>query len=63
MAVEDDLFAVPGGPLVLERTDRFAKHLRATLRPPGGPARPAPLVLVVARVIDPDGRRRIAVIL
>ena len=24
MAVEDDLFAVPGGPLVLERTDRFA---------------------------------------
>jgi hypothetical protein len=43
MADEDDLFAVPGGPLVLERTDRFAKHLRAMLRPPGGPARPAPV--------------------
>lgn len=43
MAVEDDLFAVPGGPLVLERTDRFAKRLRAMLRPPGGPARPAPV--------------------
>jgi hypothetical protein len=100
IADEEDLFAVPGGPLVLERTDRFAKHLRATLRPPGGPrvvvldaagrvytnrfgrigsrvaripagrarllrirARRAPLVLVVARVVDPDGHRRIAVIL
>jgi hypothetical protein len=36
-----DLFAVPGGPLTLERTGRFG--VRAMLRPPGGPPRPAPL--------------------
>lgn len=43
VADEPDLFAVPGGPLVLERTDRFANHLRAMVRPPGGPARRAPV--------------------
>ncbi len=37
-ADEPDLFAVPGGPLTLERTDRFANGLRAMLRPPAGPA-------------------------
>jgi hypothetical protein len=35
-----DLFAVPGGPLVLERTDR---KLRAVLRPPGGRAQAVPM--------------------
>ena len=39
MFEQDDLFVVPGGPLVIERTDRFGKRLRAMLRPPGGPAR------------------------
>jgi hypothetical protein len=28
------VFSVPGGPLVLERTDRFGRRLRAVLRPP-----------------------------
>ena len=39
VAEERGVFAVPGGPLVLERTDRFGMRLRAVLRPPGGPAR------------------------
>ena len=34
-AEERDLFAVPGGPLVVERTDRLGALLRAVLRPPG----------------------------
>ena len=36
---ERDLFSVPGGPLVVERTNRSGSRLRAVLRPPGGPAR------------------------
>ena len=43
MAEERDLFAVPGGPLVVERTDRVGRRLRAVLRPPGGPARVLPM--------------------
>ena len=43
MFEDPDLFAVPGGPLVLERTDRFGYRLRAVLRPPGAPSRQLPL--------------------
>jgi hypothetical protein len=43
MAEARDLFAVPGGPLVLERIDRVGRRLRAVLRPPGGPARVLPM--------------------
>ena len=34
---------VPGGPLVLERTNRLGTRLRAVLRPPGGPATVLPM--------------------
>ena len=38
-----NLWAVPGGPLALEPTDRDGTRLRAMLRPLGAPARRAPL--------------------